>query len=101
MSAQEMSARNVVDVDAVLAALADILVDQLNVNTPVAEIDELASLEDDLGLDSVAMVELIGAIEAEFGFEFHDSDLRTSAFQNLRVLAEVVANRIHTSRADV
>jgi acyl carrier protein len=101
MSAQEIAATNVVDVDAVLAALADILVDQLNVNTPVAEIDELASLEDDLGLDSVAMVELIGAIEAEFGFEFHDSDLRTSAFQNLRVLAEVVANRIHMSRADV
>lgn len=101
MSAQEMSSRNVVDVDAVVAALADILVTQLNVNKPVGEIDELASLEDDLGLDSVAMVELIGAIEAEFGFEFHDSDLRTSAFQNLRVLAEVVANRIHTSRADI
>ncbi len=101
MSAQEMSSRNVVDVDAVLAALADILVNQLNVNKPVDEIDELASLEDDLGLDSVAMVELIGAIEAEFGFEFHDSDLRTSAFQNLRVLAEVVANRIRMSRADV
>jgi len=101
MSAQQIAATDVADVDAVVAALADILVNQLNVNTPVDEIDEHASLEDDLGIDSVAMVELIGAIEAEFGFEFDDTDLRTSAFQNLRVLAEVVANRIRVSRSDV
>jgi len=99
MRAQE-TVTDVANVDEVVATLAGILVDQLNVNTPPEEIDERASLEDELGLDSVAMIELIGAIEAEFGFEFLDSDLRTSAFQNLRVLAEVVADRIRMSRKD-
>jgi len=60
----------------------------------IDEIDPDASLEQDLKIDSVTMVELISAIETRFEFSFLDSDLVTQTFANLRVLAGVIARRI-------
>ena len=90
--------RNVVaetaDVDRIISSLKEILAHDLNVGLKIDQIDPDASLEQDLKLDSVAMVELISAIETRFEFSFHDSDLVTKSFVNLRVLAGVIARRI-------
>ena len=101
MTAEKDTSEGATSIHAIVGILADILVNQLNVSIPVEKIDEQASLEDDLGLDSVALIELIGAIEARFGFAFLDSDLRTSSFRNLHVLAEVVASRIRAPASGI
>jgi acyl carrier protein len=85
------------DADRIIAALKQILAHELNVGLSIDQIDADASLEQDLKIDSVAMVELIAAIETRFDFAFLDSDLVTSSFANLRVLAEVIAKRITTA----
>lgn len=82
------------DVDRIVSSLKQILVHDLNVPLETDEIDLDASLQHDLKIDSVAMVELISAIEARFEFSFLDSDLVTETFANLRVLAGVIARRI-------
>jgi acyl carrier protein len=84
-------------VDRIIATLKHILAHELNVGLSIDQIDADASLEQDLKIDSVAMVELIAAIETRFDFSFLDSDLVTSSFANLRVLAEVIARRITTA----
>jgi acyl carrier protein len=47
-----------------------------------------------LELDSVALVELIAALEERLEFQFHDTDLRTQSFRTLGSLAAVVAARL-------
>jgi acyl carrier protein len=81
------------DVDAILTALKQILVDDLNVAVPPEGIAVNAPLRD-LNMDSVALIELISAVEARFGFMFVDSDLVSSTFASLRALSEVIAKRI-------
>ncbi len=82
------------DVERIISSLKQILVHDLNVGLPLEDIGPDASLEQDLKIDSVAMVELIAAIESRFEFSFLDSDLVTSSFANLRVLAGVIAKRV-------
>ena len=82
------------NVDRIISSLKQILVHDLNVGLKIDEIDPDASLEQDLKIDSVTMVELISAIETRFEFSFLDSDLVTQTFSNLRVLAGVIARRI-------
>lgn len=87
------------DVDRIISSLKQILVHDLNVGLQIDEIDPDASLEQDLKIDSVSMVELIAAIETRFEFSFRDADLVTRTFANLRVLAGVVARRIADTAA--
>ena len=82
------------DVDRIISSLKEILAHDLNIGLKIDQIDPDASLELDLKIDSVAMVELISAIEARFEFSFLDADLVTKSFANLRVLARVIARRL-------
>jgi acyl carrier protein len=83
--------------DDVLAELKQLIAKDLDVNLTVEEIDENASLmEDGLGFDSIVIVEFISLIEDHFGFEFEDDKLSVASFQNLAVLANVVAAHLHS-----
>jgi acyl carrier protein len=79
------------NMDDVTKRLVALLAEQFDI---AARIDADSSLKEDLGLDSVAMIELIGAIEADLGMEFQDSDLRGSVFATVGTLAAVVASRL-------
>jgi acyl carrier protein len=81
------------DVEAILTALRRILVDELNVAVPVERLDADMPLQD-FHMDSVAMIELISAVEARFDFAFFDSDLVPATFATLRALSEVIAERV-------
>lgn len=82
--------------DDIIDTLRRILIDDLELTVdPKRLADADALLEDDLGVDSVGLIELIGAIEAHYGFEFLETDLRTSNFRSLATLADVV--RKHTT----
>ena len=58
--------------DAVADRVKEIIVEQLGVNA--AEVTENASFIDDLGADSLDTVELIMALEEEFGAEIPDEE---------------------------
>lgn len=89
----DSSAAEPAGIDSIISSLKQILVQDLDVALDVDEIDPDASLEHDLKIDSVAMVELIAAVESRFNFSFLDSDLVAASFANLRALAGVVAKR--------
>jgi acyl carrier protein len=63
-----------VERNAVFATVCKHLADILEIDT--SGISETQSFADDLGADSIALIELVDALEQDFsGFEFNDDDL--------------------------
>lgn len=74
--------------------LKKLIAEELDVNLQAEEIDETVSLfEDGLGLDSIAIVELIALIEKHFSIELADSELNLESFSNLNVLADCISRK--------
>ncbi len=81
--------------ETILNRLKDIIANKLDVNLTAAEIDENVSLfEDGLGLDSIAIVDLIVAIESTFTISIEDEELNADLFKSLKVLAEFVDGKL-------
>ena len=79
----------------ILNQLKDIIANKLDVNLTVDEIDENVSLyEDGLGLDSIAIVDLIVSIEKEFSMGIEDEELNADLFKNLNTLAKFIETKI-------
>ena len=64
-----------------------------------ADIPETARLIDDLGLDSVRIVELIVGLEDEFGIVIADEDLSLELFENVTSLATFIRAKTQTDAA--
>ncbi|MCE2735079.1 MAG: acyl carrier protein [Ilumatobacteraceae bacterium] len=63
-----------VDRNAVLETVCKHLADILEIDA--SSISETQTFADDLGADSIALIELVDALEQDFsGFEFNDDDL--------------------------
>lgn len=60
------------DREEILEKVKAVVVDQLNVEEP--DVTEEASFIDDLGADSLGIVELVMALEEEFGISIPDED---------------------------
>lgn len=90
-------------IEDVIDRLKTIIAEQLDVNIRRQDIDaDAAMFEGGLGLDSIATVELITAIEEGFGLQFADDDLNLKPFQSLRTLAEFICDKqASPPRADV
>lgn len=74
--------------------LKAIIIEDMKVNLKVEEIDENVPLfEGGLGIEPIAIVELITLIETKFGFEFSDSDINPKFFTNLKVLGHLISRR--------
>ena len=79
----------------VLNQLKDIIANKLDVNLKIDEIDENVSLyEDGLGLDSIAIVDLIVAMEKNFSISIEDEELNADLFKNLTTLSEFIQGKI-------
>jgi len=82
---------------AIVARLKQLVAD-LDVRLMADEIGETTFLfEGGVGLDSYAVVELIGAIEAAFAFEFPEAELTPDSFHDIRTLAAVVGRNLRCS----
>lgn len=85
----------------VIDRLKKIMVKELDVNLKEEEIKEDASFfEDGLGLDSIAIVDLICLIEDHFGFQFLDSELGVELFTSLNTLGSFISNKINSKEAE-
>ena len=83
------------DTEKIIGTLKSVLVDDMHSKVERDQIDSSTALMDGgLDLDSVAIVELIGAVEDRFGIQFDDSDLRMTTFQDVNSLAQVIAKRL-------
>ncbi len=70
-----------------------ILIDSLN-EFEIEQIDfEQNFIEQ--GVNSIAFIRVVIAIEKEFGFEFEDKDLNIENFQNLNKLVNYIADRLN------
>jgi acyl carrier protein len=79
----------------VLSRLKALIVEELDVNVPQDQIVDDAPLFDGgLGLDSIAIVELIALVEDHFGIQFTDEDLVPASFRDVRVLSQVIAGKL-------
>ncbi|MGH8547088.1 MAG: acyl carrier protein [Methylococcales bacterium] len=86
--------RGVIMGEDVIDRLKHIIAEQLDVNIGLQDIDADAPiLEGGLGLDSIAIVEFITAIEESFGIQFADDDLNLKPFQNLVTLAKFICDK--------
>ena len=82
------------NVDYVVDRLKKLLVEKVNTELKIEEIDvHVPILEEGLRLDSIMVVDLIVAIEKDFGFNFAENDLSMESFSSLGNLAQLVARR--------
>jgi acyl carrier protein len=87
--------------DRIVTELQKLIVDELHVNLSPAEIDPDAPFfEDGLGIDSIAIVELIALAEDRFDVRFADEDLVASSFANVRSFARLIAAKPGRAPAD-
>jgi len=79
----------------IMNQLKEIIVKKLDVNITYEDIDENASLyEDGLGLDSIAIVDLIVSIEKEFSIAIEDDELNADLFKSLDTLVGFIQTKI-------
>lgn len=81
--------------DIVMNQLKEIIANKLDVNLKLDEIAENVSLyEDGLGLDSIAIVDLIVSIEQGFSISIQDEELNADLFKNLTTLADFIRGKV-------
>lgn len=82
--------------EAVTEQLKDIIANQMDVNIQKSEIEsDMSLMEDGLGLDSVAIMEFISLVEAQFNFKFDEDELNMDGFRDLQTVTELVASKIN------
>lgn len=87
--------------DRIVTELQQLIVEELHMNLTPAEVDPDASFfEDGLGIDSIAIVELIALAEDRFDVQFADEDLVASSFANIRSFARLIAAKPHRAPTD-
>jgi acyl carrier protein len=73
-----------VENDEIFDKVKDVIVDQLNVEE--ADVTEEASFIDDLGADSLDIVELVMALEEQFGISIPDEEA-----ENIKTVGDAVS----------
>ena len=77
----------------IISGIKSILVAK-NVIGPEKEVTKEMRLNEDLGVDSLAMVRLVSAIKAEFGFQVKARDMGPDNFATVATLAAYIKKRL-------
>jgi len=76
----------------IVSELKRLIVEELDLHLAPTDIDPDASLfEGGLGIDSIAIVELIAVAEDHFDLRFADEELVVSSFSSIRAFAKMIA----------
>ena len=85
---------------AVMSRLKSLIVEEMDVRLAPDQIsDDTSFFEGGLGMDSIAIVELISLVEDHFSVQFADEDLVPASFRNMQVLSQVIAGKLGASPA--
>jgi acyl carrier protein len=79
--------------DSIVAALVEIVRSEFALNAAPGAIRPDTDLQA-LGMDSVYLIDIIGAIEERFGFDFDELDLEQASFKTIDSLASVIKKRL-------
>ena len=74
--------------------IKEMVVDRLFLKVKPEDLSSDASLIDDYGVDSVALLELVVGLEEVFGIVVEDGDFDLANFSTVKALAEFVAKRL-------
>lgn len=86
----------------IIEQLKSIIASKLDVNIHFDDIQEDAPLfEEGLGLDSIAIMELITLIEAEFNFKFTELELDMEQFKDIQTLAHLIAHKLKGQASEI
>ena len=84
----------------IIRRVKEVIVKALNLQVASEEIPDDESLfGGGMGLDSTATLEIIFAVEEEFGFEVDDDELRVELFDSVRTIAEYVGGKLRMNDA--
>ena len=75
------------------------IVQSLKLNIEPDEIADDESLFEGLGADSIAALEIVCALEEEFGIEVDDEDLRVELFDSVQAMSRYVAEKLAEEQA--
>ncbi len=82
--------------EAITEQLKDIIAEQMDIHIQKADIEsDMSLMEDGLGLDSVAIMEFISLVEAQFNFKFDEDELNMDGFRDLQTVTELVSTKIN------
>jgi acyl carrier protein len=98
MSADTTAERAAMTFDQIIELVIDTVAEDLEVEMPRDEIHGETSIDQDLGIDSVALLGLIAALEKRLGFELADDVLGPGTFRTVRSVAEGIARSIAASK---
>lgn len=79
--------------DALKSEIKNLLVERLFLRVKPEDIPDDAPLLDTLGIDSVALFELVVGLEDVYGITFEEDEFRLALFQNVDSIANFVANK--------
>jgi acyl carrier protein len=80
--------------DALKSEIKQLLVDRLFLRVKPEDIPNAASLMESLGVDSVALFELIVGLEDIYGITFEEDEFRLSLFENVDSIADFVEKKL-------
>lgn len=75
------------------AEIKDLLVERLFLRVKPADIPDDAPLLETLGIDSVALFELVVGLEDEYGITFEEDEFRLSLFKDVESIADFVEQK--------
>ncbi|MBA2497884.1 MAG: acyl carrier protein [Acidimicrobiia bacterium] len=70
-----------------------LLVEQVHLDLAAEGIDTGGSLVEDLGLDSVAILTLVSALEDEFGVELEDDEVTRERFASVASVVALIRSK--------
>ncbi|HEX2952265.1 MAG TPA: acyl carrier protein [Armatimonadota bacterium] len=73
--------------------IKDLLVERLFLRVKPEDIPDEAPLLETLGIDSVALFELVVGLEDVYGITFEEDEFRLSLFNNVNSIADFVENK--------
>ena len=80
--------------DATKAEIKDLLVERLFLRVKPEEIPDDAPLLETLGIDSVALFELVVGLEDVYGITFEEEEFRLSLFKDVNSIANFVEMKL-------
>jgi len=80
--------------DATKAEIKNLLVERLFLRVQPEDIPDAAPLRETLGIDSVALFELIVGLEDVYGITFEENEFRLSLFEDVESIADFVEMKL-------